>query len=337
MSIKSFRDALNEAMRHEMRRDDRVILIGEDIAGGTGGKGEEDAWGGVMGVTKGLYKEFGAGRVIDTPISEMSYIGTAVGAAATGLRPIAELMFCDFLGCCFDQILNQAAKFRYMFGGKVSMPLVIRMQCGAGFSAAAQHSQSLHALLTHIPGLKVVMPSSPYEAKGLLIEAIRDNDPVMFFENKLMYDDVGEVPDEDYTIPFGEAALRTDGEDVTICALGRMVNLAEQAVVQLRKRNIEATLIDLRSTSPLDVETICESVEETGRLVIVDEGSPRCGFAADVAALVASKAFGALQAPIEMVTPPHTPIPFAPVLEQEYLPNPERVIMAVDKVMAYGR
>jgi acetoin:2,6-dichlorophenolindophenol oxidoreductase subunit beta len=334
VSTKSFRQALNEAMRHEMLHDENVILIGEDIAGGMGGTGEEDAWGGVMGVTKGLYKEFGPLRVIDTPISEMSYIGAAVGAATTGLRPVAELMFCDFLGCCFDQILNQAAKFRFMFGGKANMPLVIRMQCGAGFSAAAQHSQTLHALVTHIPGLKVVMPSSPYEAKGLLITAIRDNDPVIFFENKVMYDDVGEVPDEAYALPFGEATLRADGEDVTICALGRMVNIAEQAVIELRKKDIEATLIDLRCTSPLDEETICESVEETGRLVIVDEGNPRCGFAADIAALVASTAFHALRAPIQMVTPPHTPIPFAKVLEDAYLPNAARVIAAVEQVMA---
>lgn len=330
---KSFRQALNEALRQEMERDERVILIGEDIVGGIGGNGEEDAWGGVMGVTKGLYHRFGKERVIDTPISEMSYIGAAVGAAATGLRPVAELMFCDFLGCCFDQIMNQAAKIRYMFGGRVEMPLVIRMQCGAGFSAAAQHSQTLHALVTHIPGLKVVMPSNPFDAKGMLIEAIRDNDPVLFFENKVMYDDVGVVPDEAYTVPFGEAALRAYGEDVTIAALGRMVNIAEQALPGLRAKGINPTLIDLRTTSPLDEETLLESLEETGRLVVVDEGSPRCGFAADIAALAASKGFGYLRAPVQLVTPPHTPIPFSPILEAAYLPDAARIAAAVEEVM----
>ena len=335
MAVKSFREALNAAMRLEMLRDPRVVLIGEDIAGGIGGAGEagEDAWGGVMGVTKGLLGEFGPNRVLDTPISEMAYIGAAVGAAATGLRPVAELMFCDFLGCCFDQIMNQAAKFRYMFGGKVSMPLVIRMQCGGGFSAAAQHSQTLHALLTHIPGLKVVMPSNPYEAKGLLIEAIRDDDPVMFLENKVMYDDKGEVPDETYTIPMGVARLARLGGDLTICALGRMVNLAQQAAEVLAKQNIECTVIDLRCSSPLDSDTIIESIEETGHLVVVDEGNPRCGLAADIAGLAATHAFHALEAPVRLVTPPHTPVPFAPVLESLYIPSVARIVAAVEQTL----
>jgi pyruvate dehydrogenase E1 component beta subunit len=331
MAVKSFRTALNEAMRLEMRRDPRVVLIGEDIAGGIGGAGEEDAWGGVMGVTKGLLGEFGPNRVLDTPISEMAYIGAAVGAAATGLRPVAELMFCDFLGVCFDQILNQAAKFRYMFGGKASMPLVIRMQCGAGFSASAQHSQSLHALLTHIPGLKVVMPSNPRDAKGLLIEAIRDDDPVMFFENKVMYDDKGEVPDEAFTVPIGVANVVRNGSDVTICALGRMVNIASQAAEVLAKKNIECTVVDLRSTSPLDADTIIESIEATGHLVVVDEGNPRCGLAIDVAGLAATRAFYALESPVRIVTPPHTPVPFAPTLESLYIPSVSRIVEAVEQ------
>ena len=333
MSVKSFREALNESLRQEMRRDPTIIMIGEDIAGGIGGAGEEDAWGGVMGVTKGLLGEFGPNRVFDTPISEMSYIGTAVGAAATGLRPVADLMFCDFIGCCLDQVMNQAAKFRYMFGGKAEIPLVIRTQCGAGLSASAQHSQTLHALFTHIPGLKVVMPSTPYDAKGLLTEAIRDNDPVIFLENKFMYDDKGEVPDEPYTIAFGEANFTRDGTDVTICALGRMANLATQAADLLAKEGIQCTVIDLRTASPLDEESICESVEETGRLVVVDEGNPRCGFAADVAALVATKALDALEAPVKLVTPPHTPVPFAPNLEALYVPDVARISAAVKDVL----
>ena len=334
MSQKSFRVAINEALDGEMSRDPTVFLIGEDIAGGTGGEGEEDAWGGVMGVTKGLLGKYGAKRVIDTPISEMSYIGAAVGAAATGMRPVAELMFCDFAGCCFDQLMNQAAKLRYMLGGQAKVPMVVRMQCGGGFNAAAQHSQTLHALFTHIPGLKVVMPSNPHDAKGLLVEAIRDDDPVMFMEHKYMYDDKGEVPDEQYSIPLGIANYTRDGEDVTICALGRMVNLCNQAADELAGEGIGCTVIDLRSTSPLDEESILESLEETGRLVVVDEGYPRCGFAADVAALAATSAFGSLKAPVQTVTPPHTTIPFAPVLEALYIPDVDRIKQAVTATLA---
>ena len=333
MSQKSFRTAINEALRQEMERDSDIVLIGEDIAGGIGGKGEEDAWGGVMGVTKGLLGAFGPDRVLDTPISETAYIGASVGAAAAGLRPVAELMFCDFLGVCFDQVMNQAAKFRYMFGGKASMPLVIRMQVGAGFSASAQHSQTLHSLLTHSPGLKVVMPSNPFDAKGLLIESIRDNDPVMFLENKVMYDDVGDVPDDAYTIPLGIANVTRSGGDVTIVGFGRMANFANEAADQLAKDGIQATVIDLRSSSPLDDETILESLEETGHLVVVDEGSPRCGLAADIAALAATRGLHALEAPVSLVTPPHTPVPFAPVLEGLYLPSPERIVIAVREVL----
>ncbi len=226
MSKKSYRAALNEALRQEMRRDPTIVLMGEDIAGGAGAAGEQDAWGGVLGVTKGLLAEFGRERILDAPLSESAYIGAAAGAAATGLRPVAELMFVDFMGVCFDQIFNQAAKFRYMFGGKARTPMVIRMMYGAGFRAASQHSQSLYPLFTHIPGLKVVLPSSPYEAKGLLIQAIRDDDPVIFLEHKLQYDEEEEVPDELYTIPFGEANLTREGDDVTIVAFGRMVTLA---------------------------------------------------------------------------------------------------------------
>ncbi|MCY4153900.1 MAG: alpha-ketoacid dehydrogenase subunit beta [Gammaproteobacteria bacterium] len=333
MSEKSFRQAINEALSMEMRRDPNVFLIGEDIAGGTGGDGEEDAWGGVMGVTKGLLGEFGAHRVIDTPISETAYIGAAIGAAATGMRPVAELMFCDFAGVCFDQIMNQAAKLRYMLGGQAKVPLVIRTQCGGGFNAAAQHSQTLHGLFTHIPGLKVVMPSNPYEAKGLLIEAIRDDDPVMYMEHKFMYDDKGEAPDESYTIPLGEACYSRDGEDITVCSLGRMVNLCNQAADELQAENINCTVIDLRCTSPLDEESICESIAETGHLVVVDEGYPRCGFAADIAALAAVQAQSALRAPVKLVTPPHTTIPFAPALEQLYIPSVERIKQGIREAL----
>ena len=258
MSKKSYRQAINEALAQEMRRDPTVIVMGEDNAGGMGAPGDDDAWGGVLGVTKGLMPEFGRDRVLDTPITESAFIGAAVGAAATGLRPVAELMFVDFLGVCFDQIFNQAAKFRYMFGGKAVTPVVIRTMYGAGFRAASQHSQCLYPIFTHIPGLKVVVPSSAYEAKGLLIQSIRDNDPVIFLEHKVLYDEIEEVPDEPYTIPFGEANLTREGDDVTIVALGRMVGFANKAADMLQKEGITCTVVDPRTTSPLDEDTIIE-------------------------------------------------------------------------------
>ena len=336
MPIKTFRAALNEALHHEMARDPRIIVLGEDITGGVGGSGEKDAWGGAFGVTKGLLGAFGPRRVLDTPITESAFIGAAAGAAVTGLRPVAEIMFVDFLGVCFDQIFNQAAKFRYMFGGKAVTPLVIRATFGAGSRSASQHSQALYPIFTHIPGLKVVIPATPYDAKGLLIEAIRDDDPVIFLENKLLYDTTGEVPDEAYAIPFAEAAILREGSDVTLIAFGRMVGVAMEAARALAAEGIEATVIDPRTASPLDAETILEMVEETGRLVIVDESSPRCGLAADIAALVAEEAFDALKAPILKVTPPHTPVPYAPNLEDAYVPDAARVIAAVRRVMAHG-
>jgi len=333
MARKSFRQAINEALATEMRRDPRVVLMGEDVAGGMGAAGEDDAWGGPLGVTKGLMLEFGRDRVLDTPISESAFIGAAAGAAATGLRPVAELMFVDFMGVCFDQIFNQAGKFRYMFGGKAVTPMVVRTMYGAGFRAASQHSQCLYPIFTHIPGLKVVIPSSPYEAKGLLIQAIRDDDPVIFFEHKVMYDDEEEVPDEAYTIPFGEANLTREGDDVTIVAIGRMVQFANQVADTLEGDGISCTVIDPRTTSPLDEDTILECVEDTGRLVVVDEASPRCNMASDIAGLVSERAFGALKAPIRRVTPPHTPVPFAAELEDMYIPSPAAIEQAVRDVM----
>ncbi|WP_299622007.1 alpha-ketoacid dehydrogenase subunit beta [Pelagibius sp.] len=333
MAKKSFRQAINEALAMEMRRDPTVILMGEDVAGGMGAAGEDDAWGGPLGVTKGLMPEFGRDRVLDTPISESAFVGAAAGAAATGLRPVAELMFVDFMGVCLDQIFNQAGKFRYMFGGKAVTPMVVRTMYGAGFRAASQHSQCLYPVFTHMPGLKVAIPSSPYEAKGLLIQAIRDDDPVIFFEHKVMYDDEEEVPDEAYTIPFGEANLTREGDDVTIVAIGRMVQFANQVADKLEGEGIGCTVVDPRTTSPLDEDTILECVEDTGRLVIVDEASPRCNIATDISALVSERAFSALKAPIRMVTPPHTPVPFAAELEDLYIPGPEQIEEAVRSVM----
>lgn len=327
----SFRNAINEALALEMERDSRVILMGEDVSGGTGSPGETDAWGGPLGVTKGLSKRFPK-QVLDTPISESGFIGAAIGAAASGLRPVAELMFVDFMGVCFDQIFNQAAKFRYMFGGKATTPVVIRCMIGGGFRAAAQHSQILYNVFTHIPGLKCAVPSSAYEAKGLLIQAIRDDDPVMFFEHKMLYDVEEDVPEGAYTIPFGEANVLRDGKDVTIVALGRMVMLAMQAADALAREGISCEIIDPRTTSPLDSDTILDSVESTGRLVVVDEAHPRCSMATDIAALVAQEAFDALKAPVQMVTAPHTPVPFSPALEDLYLPNADKIASAVRKI-----
>src|SRR6201993_1872795 len=255
----TYREALNEALAQEMERDETVIAMGEDNVGGMGGTGELDAWGGVLGVTKGLYGKYGD-RIMDTPISESAFIGAAIGAAACGLRPVAELMFVDFMGVCFDQIFNQAAKFRYMFGGKAVTPVVIRTMYGAGLRAAAQHSQALYPVFTHIPGLKVVVPATPYDAKGLLLAAIRDDDPVMFFEHKALYDMTGPVPEESYTLPFGEAALVREGGDVTIVTLGRMVHTSLEAAGQLVADGVQCEVIDLRTTSPLDEDNVVESV-----------------------------------------------------------------------------
>lgn len=332
----TYRQAVNEALDQEMSRDPSVILIGEDVAGGHGGEGEMDAWGGVLGVTKGLYTKHKE-RVIDTPISESAFVGAAIGAAQAGLRPVVELMFCDFLGVCFDQIFNQAAKFRYMFGGKAETPVVIRTMIGSGLRAAAQHSQSLYSIFTHIPGLKCVVPSTPYDAKGLLIQSIRDNDPVVFCEHKLLYDMEGEVPEEPYTIPLGEAEILREGRDVTIVALAEMVHVAVKTAQQLSANGIECEVIDLRTTSPLDEQTILDSVEATGRVVVVDEANPRCSIATDISALIAQKAFGALKAPIKMVTAPHTPVPFSNTLEDLYKPDVARVTSAVREVMEYAQ
>lgn len=336
MSKKTYLQAINEAVRGEMKRDDRVIVIGEDVAGGMGGSGEPGGVGSVFGQMKGIYGEFGPERVIDTPISESAIIGAAAGAALTGLRPIAELMFVDFVGVCFDQIYNQAAKFRYMFGGHATTPLVIRTAAGAGFRGAAQHSQTLHPLFTMVPGLKVVMPSNPYDAKGLLIQAIRDDDPVIFLESKFLYGMEGEVPDEAYRVPFGEANVAREGEDLTLVAFGAMVPRALAVAEILAKDGIDIEVIDPRTTSPLDEVTILESVGRTGRLVIVDESPPRCSLASDISSIVAEKGFKSLRAPIAKVTCPHTPVPFAPGLEDEYMPNPRRIEAAARATAAYS-
>jgi acetoin:2,6-dichlorophenolindophenol oxidoreductase subunit beta len=330
----SIKQALNEALDQEMARDPTVIVMGEDIVGGAGAAGERDAWGGVLGVTKGLYAKYGD-RLMDTPLSESAYIGAAIGAAACGMRPVAELMFIDFMGVCFDEIFNQAAKFKYMFGGKAQTPVVIRAMIGAGFRAAAQHSQMLTPLFTHIPGLKVVCPSNAYDAKGLLIQSIRDNDPVIFCEHKNLYGHESEVPEESYAIPFGEASIMREGKDATIVTYGQMVHRSLAAAEILAKKRIECEVIDLRTLSPIDMDSVLDSVESTGRLVCVDEANPRCSIASDVASKVAQDAFESLKAGIQMVTAPHTPVPFSPALEDIYIPSAAQIAAAVEKTMVH--
>lgn len=327
----TFAQAINRALREEMERDPTVILMGEDVAGGAAVEHLEgdEAWGGVLGVTKGLVKEFGRDRVLDTPISEAGFIGAAVGAAAVGLRPVVELMFVGFIGVCYDALLNQASKLRYMFGGKAKVPMVVRTLIGGGFRAAAQHSQVLYPIFVHVPGLKVVVPSTPYDAKGLLVSAIRDDDPVIFCEHIALLNVKGTVPDESYAIPLGKADIKRPGTDATVVAIGRMVHVALEAAEALAKDGKEIEVIDPRTLQPLDEETILASVQKTGRLIVVDEANPRCSMASEIASVVATKGFDYLDAPIRTVTPPHVPVPFSPVLEDAYIPDAARVVQAV--------
>jgi acetoin:2,6-dichlorophenolindophenol oxidoreductase subunit beta len=331
----TFSEALNEAMRIAMRQDPTVILMGEDVAGGADIPHlvQDEAWGGVLGVTKGLVQEFGRSRVLDTPITEAGFIGAAVGAATTGLRPIAELMFVDFFGVCMDQIFDQGAKLRYMFGGKARCPLVIRTMIGAGFSAAGQHSGCHYSVFTHMPGIKTVVPSTPADAKGLLLSAIRDDDLVVFFENKLLYGMKGEVPDGDEGIPLGKADIKREGSDLTIVAISRMVHQALDAAADLAAEGIEVEVVDPRTLSPLDESTILASVRKTHHLLVVDEDNPRCSVAADIAAIVADQGFDDLDGPIKRITAPHTPVPFSPPLEQFYVPSAERIANTVREML----
>ena len=333
----SFRDAVRQTLAQEMRRDPTVIVLGEDVVGGRGGTADvEDAAGGTFGVTAGLAGEFGLRRVIDTPITESAIIGAAAGAALTGLRPVAELMFVDFIGVCLDQIMNQIAKFRYMFGGKARTPLTIRTMIGAGLGAGPQHSQALYSFLSSIPGLKVALPSNPYDAKGLLAQAIRDDDPVIFCEHKALYNDSGNVPESEYLIPFGEAAVTRSGTDITVVALSRMVKLANEAADRLAADGISVEVIDPRTTSPLDMDTIYDSVGKTGRLVTVDESNPMCSMASEIASAVACEAFDCLRGPVVKITAPHTPVPATPQLEQAYVPSSERIERSIRQALKDG-
>lgn len=318
MKKMSYAEAIREGMSIRMREDPNVLLFGEDVG----------AFGGCFGVTAGMFDEFGDKRVRDTPISEGAIIGAAVGSAATGLRPIAELMFCDFLTVGMDQLVNQAAKMRYMFGGKISMPMVVRLPGGAGVSAAAQHSQSLEAWVTHVPGLKVVYPSTPQDALGLMLSSIDDENPVMFVEHKAMYTMKGDV-DSFEPIPLGKDDIKRSGEDVTIIATGKMVHEALAAAKILEEDGISAEVLDPRTLYPLDKKLIAQSLGKTHKAVIVTEENRRGGYGGEISAIIAEEMFDLLDCPIVRIGALDTPVPFAPVLEQAYLPNAQDIVKAV--------
>jgi pyruvate/2-oxoglutarate/acetoin dehydrogenase E1 component len=324
MAKMTYRDALREALREEMRRDPSVFLLGEDIG---------RYWGGAFKVTDGLAEEFGDERVRDTPISESAIVGTAVGAAITGMRPVAEIMFGDLTALAMDQIANQAAKIRYMFGGQAKCPLVIRTPFGAGVNIASHHSQSLEAWFMHVPGLFVAAPSTPYDAKGLLKSAIRGNNPVFFCEHKLLYPVEGEVPKEEYTVPFGVAEVKMEGSDATIVATSYMVHKALEASKALEKEGISVEVVDPRTLTPLDKQAIVKSVRKTGRLIVVSEDCKTAGVSAEIAAVVAEEALDYLDAPIKRLAEPDTPIPFSPSLEQYVIPNEKAIVKAVKEVI----
>jgi pyruvate/2-oxoglutarate/acetoin dehydrogenase E1 component len=322
----TFVEALRATLQAEMRRDGSLMLIGEDI-----GK-----YGGIFGVTKGLLQEFGPLRVRNTPISESAIIGAALGAAMTGIRTVAELMYVDFTTCAMDQIVNQTAKMHYMSGGKLRIPLVIRTQGGGGRGNAAQHSQNLEAWFLHVPGLKIVMPSTPADAKGLLATAIRDDNPVLFIEHKLLYSTKGQVPEGEHLIPLGQADVKRVGTDVTIVTISHMVLKALRAAERLAADGIEAEVIDLRTLAPLDLETVLRSVRKTGRVVIAHEACRRGGFGGELAAQIQEEAFDFLDAPIRRVGALDVPIPYSKPMEEYVIPDEERIVAAVKLVLGQG-
>lgn len=327
MKKMMYREAIASALAEEMRRDEKVFVMGEDVA----------IIGGVYKATKGLLDEFGPERVRNTPLSEIAIAGAAAGAAECGARPVAEIMHIDFTGCCMDVILNSISKMYYKTNGKVKVPMVLRTQCGRGRSNGCTQSQSLEAMFTQIPGLKVIMPSTPYDAKGLLKTAIRDNNPVIFIEHKGLYQTKGEVPEEEYTIPFGKADIKRYGKDVTIISWSKSVLMALDAAKELEKIGIDAEVVDLRSLVPLDFETIAESVTKTGRVIITHEASERGGFGGEVAAQIADRLFDELDAPIVRVCGANIPVPNATLPEIESAPTVEKLVNAAKRVCEGGR
>ena len=319
----TFSQATLEAMREEMNRDEKVFIMGEDIA----------RQGGIFGQFKGLADEFGKGRIIDTPISETAIMGATLGAALAGMRPIADMHFADFMGVCMDEIFNQIAKVRYMFGGQANVPLVVRAPDGLTIQGAAQHSQSVEAWFTHMPGVIVVAPSNPKDAKGLLKAAIRNDNPVIFFENKILYKQHGYVPEGEYIIEIGKANVEQEGTDVTIVSYSIMMEQVREAAKQLEKDGVSVEVIDLRTLSPLDMDTIINSVKKTKRLVIAHEAVKTCGLGAEIAARVAEDAIEYLDAPILRFGAPFTPVPFAPTLEKAYRTFPEDIVKGVKNIL----
>jgi pyruvate dehydrogenase E1 component beta subunit len=320
----TYRQAIKDAMVEEMRRDERVFLIGEDIG----------TYGGAFGVSAGMLEEFGSERIVETPISEEAIVGAAAGAAMVGMRPIAEMMFMDFIMLAMEPLVNQAAKARYMFGGKATVPMVIRMPSGSGTGAAAQHSQSLETILMHIPGIKVVAPSTPYDAKGLLISSIRDENPVCFVEHKLLYKEKGEVPDKEYTIPLGVADIKREGTDITVVSSGIMVQKSLQAADVLAEAGISVEVVDPRTLKPLDVDTIAKSVKKTGRLLIVHEAVKTAGWAGEVMASVSeTPAWDYLDAPMRRLAGKDVPIPYNPKLEAAAVPQVDNIVQEIRAIV----
>lgn len=318
----SMRQAVNEALHTAFNSDENIFTIGEDIA----------VYGGQLRCSYDLLDHFGAERVRDTPISEIAIVGAGIGAAMIGRRPVVELSYMDFIGVCFDQILNQAAKMRYMYGGRVSIPLVIRTQCGAGLGNGAQHSQSLENILSHVPGIRVVMPSNAYDAKGLLLRAIRDNNPVVFVEHKALYKKKTEVPEEPYEVGY-ESEVKRSGKDITIVSYSAMVNVALEAANHLQEDGIEAEVIDIKSIEPLDINPILESVAKTGHAIVVHEAVKKSGFGGEIAAQIQEYAFDSLKNPVLRVAAPDVPVPFARNLEIAYVPDKDQVVEAVKKTL----
>jgi len=315
--------AVNDALREEMERDSSVFVAGEDVA----------LAGGSFSATRGLLEKFGEDRCADTPIAEAGIVGLAIGSALTGLRPVVEIMFMDFITCAMDQVVNQAAKIRYMFGGKPKLPLVIRTQCGAGLNAGPQHSQSLEAWFAHIPGLKVIMPSTVADVKGLLKSAIRDDNPVLFIENKTLYGLKGEAPEGDITIPIGKGEVKKEGKDATVIATSRMVHQAMKAAGKLSEEGVDIEIVDPRTISPLDKDIILDSVKKTGRAVVAFEEVKFAGFGAEISAMISEEAFSSLKAPVDRIGAPFCPVPFSKPLEKTYLPGEEDIINSVRNVL----
>jgi len=330
-----YRDAFNNTLRAELEHDENVLIIGEDISGGFDKETKEplDAWGGPFAATKGLVQDFGVERIMDAPISEAGFVGAAIGAALTGLRPVVDLMYFDFTTVAFDQLLSNAAKSRYMFGGQTKVPLTLFARSGGGTGHAAQHSSAFYSILAHIPGLKVVTPSDPYSVKGLLSAAIRDDDPVFVVNDKKLINMTGFVPDQEYQIALGKGRMLKQGNDITLVGMSYTSVVCKEAAEKLENIGVNAEVIDLMSLSPLDEEIVIDSVKKTNRIVIVDEDNPKASIASEVAAIVSDKAFDFLDAPVKRVTAPHTPVPYSKGLEDEFMPDSNDVFDTVKKLL----